>query len=248
MRFGRDGYIEIKFEKLVSPDGKWVVPLDASASTKQSVAKQVSKQVATTTGYAAVGAVGGSILSVQLTGLPLAVATHGLSVAAGAAIGGTLGVAAALHRKGDILCALPGEEIKIRLPGAITIPAFNQDVVPSKAPAPKLENVDMVVKDSKFLPYPFGDKRSRLLVVKFTVENNGNAPISFSNIAVTSNRNHHYLPYPSPSFFTERAKKAAPNAVQEATLTFQVDTPNQKYSLVILDDSNTNILSQVAIN
>jgi hypothetical protein len=248
-RMGRDGFIEIKFDKLVSPDGKWEVPLDASASTKESTAKTVSKQVATTAGYTTVGAIGGSLLSVQLTGLPVAIATHGLSVAAGAAVGGALGVAAALHRKGNILCAAPGEEIQIRLPAALTIPAFKQEIVPSKAPAPVLTDVHISVRDFRFRPFPFGDKKSRLLDVNFAVENNGKEVISFANIGVTCDHNHSYLPYcADPSFFKERAKKVGPSAVQESTLTFQVGSPKLKYSLVILDPSNTNILSRVAIN
>ena len=248
-RLGRDGFMEIQFEKLVSPDGKWMVPLHASASTKESTVKTVTKQVVTTAGYTTVGAIGGSILSVQLTGLPMAVATHGISVGIGAAVGATLGIAAAAHRKGNILNAIPGDEIKIRLPGAITLPAFNQAVVPSKAPAPTQEDVDIVIRECKFLPFPFGDKKSRLLVVNFAIENNSKDTIAFSNIAVKCDHNHSYLPYcASPSFFKERAKTVAPNAVQEATITFQVGSPKLKYSLVILDRTNTNILSQVAIN
>lgn len=247
-RMGRDGYIEIKFEKLVSPDGKWEVPLDAAASTKESAVKTITKQAATTTGYAAVGAVGGSIASVQLTGLPLAVATHGLSVAAGAAVGGTLGVAAALHRKGNILCAFPGDEINIRLPSTITLPAFKQETVPSKAPLPQLDDVSISVKDHKFMPYPFGDKQSRLLAVTFMVENNSKTEYSFADIGVVCNHNHPYLPYADTQNFKQLRKKVKPGALQEATIVFQVANPRLKYSLVLVDKASSNILSQVAIN
>ncbi len=248
-RLGRDGYIEIKFEKLVSPDGKYVVPLDASASTKESAAKTITKQALTTTGYAGVGAIGGSLLSVQLTGLPLAISTYGLSVAGGAAIGGALGVAAALHRKGEILCAFPGDEIQIRIPAPLTIPAFNQAVVPSKAPKPTLDDLNIVVKDAQFLPFPFGDKKSRLLTMRVLVENHSKQSYSFSNFAVKCNHNHEYYPYAaSPDSYKQRAKTVRPEGVQEATLTFQVGSPKLKYWLVLLDPGRTNILSQVAIN
>lgn len=247
-RMGRDGYIEVKFEKLVSPDGKWEVPLDATASTKESTAKTVTKQVATTTGYATVGAVGGSILAVQLTGIGTAIATHGLSVAAGAAVGATLGVVAALRRKGNILCALPGDEIQIKIPAPITIPAFNQDIIPSKAPAAKLKDVDFLVKDFQFKPYTFGDKKSRLLTVHFLVENHSNKPYSFRNIAVQCDHNHPYYPDVLSADWRQAHKSVGANAVQEATLTFQVGSPKLKYSLVLLDQDHLNILSQVPIN
>ncbi|MBX9687759.1 MAG: hypothetical protein K2X27_13720 [Candidatus Obscuribacterales bacterium] len=248
-RMGKDGYIEIKFDKLVSPDGKWVVPLDASASTKDSTAKTVVKQVAETTGYVSVGAVGGALLSVQLTGLPLAVATHGISVGAGAAAGAALGIAAALRRKGDILCALPGDEIQIRLPAPITLPAFKQETIPSKAPPPKLSDLDIVVKKKSFQPFPFGDRKSRLLTVSFLLENHSNKEYSLADIAVVCNHNHSYLPYcATPGILKERNKTVGPNAVQEATLTFQVGDPRLKYSLVLLQHGTSHILSQVAIN
>lgn len=248
-RMGRDGFIELKFEKLVSPDGKWEVPLDASASTKESTAKTVGKQVLETSGYVSVGAIGGSLLSVQLTGIPLAISTYGLSVAAGAAVGGTLGAVAALRRKGDILCAYPGDEIQIRLPQAITLPAFNQEIVPSKAAPAKLDDLGIVVKDYEFLPFPLGDKKSRLLKVRFRIENHSKEEYSFSNLAVVCNHNHRYFPYcASQDFFKQRGKTVGPEAVQEATLTFQVAGPKLKYWLVLLDRGNANILSQVAIN
>lgn len=247
-RMGRDGYVEIKFNRLISPDGKWEIPLDASASTKESTAKTVTKQVVTTTGYTAVGAVGGSLASVQMTGIPMAVATHGLSVAVGAGVGAALGLAAAAHRKGEILSAAPDEEISIRLPGPITIPAFNQEIVPSKAPAPILDDLDIVVKKAEFNPYPFGDKKSRLLTVTFLVENHSKTEFRFSNIAVICNHNHRYYPFPLSADYKQCSKRVGPNAVQEATITFQVASPKLKYSLVLLDRGNANILSQVAIN
>lgn len=248
-RMGRDGFIELKFEKLVSPDGKWEVPLDAAASTKRSAAKTAVKQTLETSGYVSVGAIGGSLLSVQLTGLPVAISTYGISVGVGAAVGGALGMAAALHRKGDTLCAYAGEEIKISLPHPIVVPVFKQEILPSKRPPIKSEDLKVQIRDYEFLPYPFEDKKSRLLKVTFRIENHGSQEFAFSNLALVCNHHHHYLPYcAADDFYKQRSKVVGPNAVQEATLTFQVGSPRLKYSLVLLDRGNENILSEVAIN
>ena len=247
-RAGRDGFIDIKFDKLVSPDGKWEVPLDASASTKPSPLKTAAKQVAETTGYTTVGAIGGSILSVQLTGLPVAVSTYGISVGIGAAAGAAAGIAAALHRKGDILCAYPGDEINIRLPGTLVLPAFKQETVPSKAPIPQLEDVNIMIRDHKFMPYPYGDKNSRLLAVTFMVENNSKSEFCFADLGVVCNHNHSYLPYADKENLKLQRKRIKPGAVQEGTIVFQVGNPRLKYSLVLVNKATSHILSQVAIN
>jgi hypothetical protein len=248
-RAGRDGFIDIKFDKLVSPDGKWEVPLDASASTKSSPLKTVAKQVKETTGYTAVGAIGGSILSVQLTGIPVAINTYGISVGIGAAAGAAAGIVAALHRKGDILCAYPGDEINIRLPGTLVLPAFKQETVPSKAPIPQLEDVNIMVRDHKFMPFPYGDKNSRLLAVTFIVENNSKSEFCFGDLGVVCNHNHSYLPYAADNENLKlQRKKIKPGGVQEGTIVFQVGNPRLKYSLVLVNKATSHILSQVAIN
>ncbi|MBZ0187326.1 MAG: hypothetical protein K8F91_13850, partial [Candidatus Obscuribacterales bacterium] len=50
-RLGRDGYLDIKFDKLVSPDGEYEVDFDAQFSTKDSKLKSVAKVVAIDSGY-----------------------------------------------------------------------------------------------------------------------------------------------------------------------------------------------------
>ena len=246
-RMGRDGYVEVKFDQLVSPDGEYTVPLDAKATTKESTGKTIAKQVVTTTGYTTVGAIGGALASVQMTGIGVAIASYGISVGIGGGVGAAIGVAAALHRKGNIQSNLAGEEIEINLPSDITLPAFKQDVIPSKAPKPKLDNVDFVIKDLRFGPGPFGDKKSKLLSVKFLVENHSNRSYDFADIALKSDHNQNCFPY-ALSDLKEAHKKVGPNALQEATITFQVTSDKHKYWLVLLDRSHINILSQVAIN
>ncbi len=91
-RLGRDGYVEVEFDKLISPEGDIDLPFNTKFSTKDSQLKAISKEVLIDSGYVTLGALGGSIFSVQLTGVPVAIATHGISVGAGAAVGGGLGL------------------------------------------------------------------------------------------------------------------------------------------------------------
>lgn len=247
-RLGRDGYCEIKFEKLVSPDCKFEAPIDATISTKDSTIKTVATQVAKSSKNMGIGAFAGSLLSLQIGGIGTAISTYGISIGVGAAAGATLGLAAFLKNKGDILCTLPGDEMTVRLPVPVEIPAFNQEVLQIKRELPKLDNVGITVLEKRFLAHPYGDKQSRLLSVKIRIENHSKKTYGFENIAVISDRGDQYTPYVASMIDKQRFQKVAPEATKEADITYDVASPKCKYWLVLWDQARSNILSQVPIN
>lgn len=247
-RGGRDGYMEIKFDKLISPDGKYQVPVEASVSTKDSAVKSVARHVAKDTAYMGIGAFGGALLSVQLGGIGTAIATHGISVGVGAAAGAGLGAVAAARRKGKILAVLPGDEIKVKLAKPLIVPAFNPEALPSAAPPAMLENFEIKIKEHKFLPDPYGDKLSRLLAVSLHIKNKTGHKYEIRDLAVLSDRNQMYLPYASPENMKERTKSVPSGASCDAFLTFGVGIPKHKYRLILMDRGVSHILSEVPIN
>lgn len=247
-RLGRNGSIEIKFDKLISPDGKYQIPFEATATTKENAVKAGLKHAAKDATYVSVGALGGAMVSVQLTGIPLAIASQGYSVAAGAAVGATLGVIAAARRKGKMISTFGGDELHVRMTKPLVLPAFNPEALPSAAPLAHLDNFNIKVSDWKLRPDPYGDKQSRLLVVSFQLENRTSQKYALSDIAVLSDRNKLHRPYADKSNMVAMKKSVAPNALQEATLSFGVDGPQCKYRLVLLDKGGSNILSELPIN
>jgi hypothetical protein len=248
-KLGRDGYVTVKFDKLVSPDGKYQIPIDATASTHESTAKAVAKVVAKDSVYVTRGAVRGAWTSVQITGIPLAVATHGYSVAGGAAIGATIGLICALNRKGNIAQGVPGDEVRFRIDKPIVLPAFNEQALPSAVPPAHLDNLDIIVEKHVFMPDPFNDKRSRLLRVTFKIDNQTDRTFSFSNLAIVSDSNKMYYPYAlSMDAQKQRTKKVSAKSSEEGTITFDVDSPKRKYWLVLLDNSMRGELTRVPVN
>lgn len=247
-RMGRDGFAEIKFEKLVSPDCKFEAPIDATISTKDSTVKTVVTQVAKGSKHMGIGAFAGSLLSLQIGGIGTAISTYGISVGVGAAAGATAGLAAFLSKKGDILCTLPGDEMSVRLPVPVQIPAFNQEVLKIKREIPKLDNVNISVLEKRFSAHPYGDKGARLLSVKIRIENRSNKTYGFENIAVLSDHGDQYTPYVASMIDKQRFQKVAPGAAKEADITYDVASPKLKYWLVLWDQARSNILSQVPIN
>lgn len=248
-RLGRDGFISVKFDKLVSPDGKYVLPVDATLSTKDSTVKSVAKVVAKDSVMVTVGAVGGAIMSVEMTGIPVAVLTHGYSVAIGGGVGATVGLIAALKRKGKIATAIRGEALRMSLQQDITLPAFNADAIPSAVKTKKIDNLDIIVDRAKFLPSPFGDKKARLLQVKFKVANRTDREYSIGNFVVVSDYNITYHPHAfSLNSLSQRIKSVSSNTVNESTITFDVESPRRKYWLVLLDRGNKGELTRVPLN
>ncbi len=248
-RLGRNGYVEVKFDKLVSPDGKYVIPVDASVSTGESTAKTVAKHLVTDTRMVSQGAVGGALMSVQLTGIPLAVASHGYSVAIGAGAGATIGLIAALWRKGKISTNFTGEAAKFRVVAPISLPTFNPNALPSAEPEPnKLANLDIVVKKARFQPDQYGDKRSRLLRVEFALDNRTNKEFSLANLVVMSDTKVLYYPSLGMTNIAMRSKKVSPNTSEQAAMTFDVASPKHKYWLVLLDQGNSTEVTRVPVN
>lgn len=246
-RLGRDGYVDVEFDKLVSPDGQYEVPFAAKFSTADNQLKAVAKVLAIDTGYVTEGAVGGAILSVQLTGVPLAVATHGYSVAIGAAAGAGIGALGALKRKGKIASLYPSDEMHLTVASPLTLPGFNPDALASRTPHEKLKNLDLTVLSSHFGKDPFGDAHSRLLVLDVKVDNHSAREYSFFDLAVVSDYNQRYYPFLMGGLSSWK-KRVLPNSAAQGTISFSVDSPKHKYWLVLLDKKNRQELTRVPIN
>ena len=113
-RLGRDGYVNLSFDYIVTPDGR-EIPIEGDMTTKLSAAAETTKIIAQDVGYTAVGGAVGGLLALNWLGIEAAIASHGYTVAGGAAIGGVVGLALALKRKGNEVLIAPGDEIKVKV-------------------------------------------------------------------------------------------------------------------------------------
>lgn len=248
-RGGRDGYVTVQFDKLVSPDRQLEVPIDAQITSKKSAPKAIAKHLLIDSGHVSLGAAGGAIMAVQFGGIGTAIATHGISVGVGAGIGATIGLIGAAKRKGSISAIVPGEEMKLVVNQPITLPGFNADLIPSAKPVAHLENFEVQINKLAFSKDPWGDNRSKMLTVDVTLKNGTAHEYGFSNLVVVSDRDEVYYPDPlhngGTSFVT---KKVKPNSSGNAVVAFNVDGKRHKYWLVLLDRANQKELNRVPIN
>ncbi len=247
-RLGRDGYVTVEFDKLISPDGDIDLPFKTKFSTKDNELKAITKTVLIDSGYMALGATGGSILSVQLTGIPMAIATHGISVGAGAALGGGLGLIGALKRKGKIASFLPGDELSITTAEPIVLPGFDARFIPSGQSPKTLPNLKLKANTYTFTKDPFGDKLSKQLLLSITVNNDTDKEISLFDLAVISDRGQRYYPSLTVDGLQTLKTKAKPHSSITANLAFNVGNSKHKYCLILLDKLNREEIARCQIN
>jgi hypothetical protein len=153
-----------------------------------------------------------------------------------------------LKRKGKISCTVRGEELKFRLDKPVVLPAFNEELLPSAAVAPKLDNLQLIVSKSTFKADPQGDKRSRMLQIDFKMDNKTDREYSFANIVIVSDHNQTYPPYAMLDTFKQRTRRVLPNSSESGSLSFDVDAGRRKYWLVLLDHGNHEELTRVPVN
>ena len=232
------GWAEVTFDRIISPDGKYDIPFDAKVSTKDDTVVAVTKVLATDTKYMSLGAVAGSVLSVQMTGLPLAVASHGYSVAIGAAVGAGIGLFGAWRKKGPILSLYPGEHLKLTTTGSIQMPGFNLANLPSAKPKERVIGLFVNINDAKLVKDDFSDdEKARILKVNFTIENHSQREFLLNNLRVISELNEIFWPHMNA--MAVKFAPVTPGSSQTLTIPFSVDAGKHQYWL-LLTDSKAN--------
>lgn len=243
----RNGYVEVEFDKLVSPDGHSECDFPAKLSTKDSAMTSTLKEVAFGTKCTSVGALGGAICSVQLTGIGGAIATHGISVGVGAGVGAALGIIGAIKRQGNDESLYGGDDIKLTISEPIMLPAFKQNLIPSAQKAPKLKDMIISVNKIRFAKDPSGDSQSRLLDVDMTVDNHTKRSYSPRQFIVLDDKGHEFTPWIGEDL-KRLMQKIGPEQSERIDVLYEVNSGKHKYWLSLREPSTGAELSRVPIN
>lgn len=240
-RHSRDGYIEVTFDKLISPDGDIELQFPAKFSTKDNTLKSVAKVAMIDTAMVTKGALKGGWLGIKYGGIPAAIASYGIVPGSTAAAGAAWYGYKALRREGEIRGFSPGEVIKLKTVEPITLPGFNVRALPSYQKAPPLRGAVINVNKCWFAPDE-RDKKAQLLKVDFTFVNETKRTYSFRDFIVTTNLGQLYYPeFASPSNYAQLKKTIAPNTQQQGIVTFNVDKGKSEYYLILIDDSRREL-------
>lgn len=243
-RFGQSGSFEIDFKEIILPN-KTSIPIQASVSTDvTSKEKKISEILTYDAALVAYGTFHGLFAGIQYGGIPLAIATHGISVLAGGGIGAGAGIVGSIKRKGKMPIVFTGIQTKLSLKSDFYI----LDDLPEK-------NILKTTEENDYKGFRFNkainkedieinlenvsekkDKNyGRYLLIKITARNNSSIPISLSDFILKDESNLEFL---NPDLLLsglDALKTIKPSDGLTFSLGFLTSKKADKYFLVLID-------------
>ena len=239
---GRDGYINVDFDYMVTPDGR-EIPIQASLTTKDSKAKGALKTVAHHAGYTLLGGVAGGFFALNALGLGAAIASNGYTLAGGAAVGGAIGLTAAIIKKGDGFMIKPGDELKIKVDSTIDMPVFSKDAFREEELF--LEGLKVRINSVTLEKDPFGVENT--ITLSLGIDNYTDYAFSTFDIALATNTQQVYFPSP----FGDTSlwfKTISPGDRVVGKMSFNVNDKKAHHWLIFYDRKTKKPLAKYSIN
>ena len=241
-RLGRDGYIDLKFDYLVTPDGR-EIPIEGNMSTKMHPLKATAKIVATDVGYTAAGGVIGGLTALNLLGLEAAIASQGYTVAGGAAIGGTIGLGMALYRKGKDVLISPGDEIRVKLASNVSLPVYKAEALAQK----ELQYPGLTVKITNILfeKDPFGVVNT--ITLSLVISNMTKKTFSSFDLGLVNEANSIF----HPSIFGDTKlmyTKIKPGDRVAGRISFTVNDVKDRYWLAFFESGGRKPIAKISLD
>ena len=241
-RLGRDGYLDLSFDRLITPDGR-EIPIEGKMSTRLHPIKAAAKIVATDVGYTAAGGAIGGLFAIQALGIEAAIASNGDTVAGGAAIGGAVGLGMSLYRKGKDVLISPGDEIKVKILSSIELPVYREDALTEKEE--NYPGLEIRVANILYEKDPFGEVNTITLSV--AISNMSDKSFSGMDIALVSDYNVIY----NPSIFGDTKllfSQFRPGDRKAGKISFSVGNVKHSYWLVVNDRAKNKPLVKISLD
>ncbi len=239
---GRDGWVMLNFDYILTPDGR-EIPIQGELVTKDGVVKGAAKTVAEHTGYTLLGGVAGGFAALNLLGIEAAIASHGYTLAGGAAIGGVIGLSAAVMRKGNGVLIKPGDELKITMLSETELPVFTKDAFKQKELY--YEGLNVRINKIVYEKDPFGE--DNVITISLGINNNSQKIFSAFDIALMSDTKNVF--FPSPFGDTSLwLKTIAPGDRVVGKLSFSVNDRKRKHWLVFYDKTTKKPLAKFSVD
>lgn len=241
-RLGRDGYIDLTFDYLVTPDGR-EIPIEGKMSTKLHPVKAAAKIVATDIGYTAAGGVLGGIFAAQALGIEAAIASQGITMAGGAALGAGTGLGMALLRKGKDVLISPGDEIKVKILSDVELPVYREEALKQKEL--KYPGIEVRISNILYDRDPFGDVNT--LTLSIAVTNMSDKSFSGMDIALMNDYNTIF----NPSIFGDTKllfSQFKPGDRRAGKISFSVNNVKNTYWLIINDRTINKPLIKISLD
>lgn len=241
-RMGRAAQITLDFDYLITPDGR-EIPIEGRMTTKLHPVVETSKIVAQDVGYTLAGGVVGGFLALNWLGLEAAIASQGYTLAGGAAIGGAIGLGAALIRKGHDVLIAPGDEIKVKINTSVKLPVYKDTALMQHELF--YPGLDIYISDIKHEEDPFGEVNTLTLTIMIT--NMSDKTFSGLDLALVNDYNAIFR----PSIFGDTKlmfKQIKPGDKVVGRISFAVDNINRSFWLTFYDRMTKKPLSKISLD
>lgn len=241
-RLGRDGALDLDFDYLVTPDGR-EIPIEGKMTTRLHPIAATAKIVATDVGYTAVGGAIGGFLALNWLGVEAAIASQGYTVMGGAAIGGAIGLGAALYRKGKNVLISPGDEIRVKINTSIPLPVYNAKALMQHEL--KYEGLDVKITNITYDKDPFGEVNT--ITLSLSIHNMSDKTFSSFDMALVNDYNSVF----HPSIFGDTKlmfTQIKPGDRIAGRVSFSVDNVKRKFWLTFYDRKNRKAIAKISID
>lgn len=240
-RAGRNGFINARFDYLLTPDGR-KIPIEGNSTTRDSRGKAAAKVVGRAAGYTAVGGVVGTVIVLQVGGLAAAAASHGTALAGGAAIGGAAGLTIAMLKKGKSVLLPPGAEMHVKLSESLQLPTMTMpDQTAEDFSVPGLE---VKVSGLRIDRHSVGQMNE----IALTLEIVNQTEYTFSTFEIGLEDEEGKVFFPSPLGDTDIwSSKIKPGSHLKSKIIFNVDNIKNRHKLVFFKPYSREPLAKVAL-
>jgi hypothetical protein len=240
-RAGRNGYINARFDYLITPDGR-KVPIEGNSTTRDSKGKAAAKVVGRAAGYTAVGGVVGTVIVLQIGGLAAAAASHGTALAGGAAIGGAAGLTIAMLKKGKSVLLPPGAEMHVKLSEPLKLPTMTMPA--ETAEDFSIPGLEVKVSGLRIDRHSVGEMNN----IALTLDIVNQTEYTFSTFEVGLEDEEGKVFFPSPLGDTDIwSSKIKPGSHLKSNITFSVDNIKNRHKLVFFKPFSREALAKFAL-
>ncbi|MDD3593229.1 MAG: hypothetical protein PHX18_01220 [Candidatus Gastranaerophilales bacterium] len=241
-RFSRDANVTLNFDYIVTPDGR-EIPIEARMTTKRNPVANAAKVTATHAGYTLGGGALGGLLALQMFGLPAAVASQGYTVIGGAGVGGAVGLAVAMSKKGNEVLLAQGDEINVKLTEKTKLRVMKESALLDNEFFN--ENLDVRITNITYEKDPFGEPNT--ITLTLSIVNKTDRQLSTFDMALMNDTKavFHASPFSDTDLWF---KKLSPNSRMAGKISFNIENPKQKLWFVFFDGKNRKMLLKISLD
>lgn len=246
-KVGRAGFVKVAFHTLKTKTGQ-EFPIKAELSTETFKGKEAAKLALYDAKLITLGALWGTYNSIKWSPLA-AFYTQGLSVAASAGIGASLGIIGSIRRKGEVKTFLPGEKSNIKFQNNFSL---DQQTLDEIALANQPIKNELIGLKMELLEANIGgtEEYENILKVKIKLQNQTDASIYPCDLLLIPKDGSNPVMADLRRSGTELLHSLHKGEQGIITLMYPIEakTSSKDYTLALIDPLDKAYLSELSLN